>query len=194
MRSLPAVQWKTAGSASGEARTSRAARIWLTGVADDLQVLRAEQARSTVEVLRIGELVDEGEVVERHRVGLDVEPAALELGSGAQVDHRPDAETAQHGEVGLGQLAQTVGPEERAPACPRAVAGHVAAQIAEIDRALQRDQPLQGLCHLSAPLWLFPAGPPCSLHAWAAPPEHVRELQVTKPVRPPACPTEGTTG
>ena len=123
-----------------------------------------------VEVLGIGQLVDEGEVVERHRVGLDVEAAPLQLGAGAQVDDRPDAELAQHGEVGLGQLAQAVGPEERAPARPRAVAGLVAAQVAEVDRALQRDHPVKGLCHVSAPPRSCSSSA-CSLHARAVAPD-----------------------
>ena len=121
MRSLPAVQW------------------------------RAEQAGPAVEVLRVGKLVDEGEVVECHGVRLDVEAATLELGAGTQVDHRADADLAQHREVGLGQLAQAIGPEEGAPTRVRAVTGLVATKIAKVDRALQRDHPVNGLCHVGVP-------------------------------------------
>ena len=70
-------------------------------------------------------------------------------------------------EVGLGQLAQAVGPEERAPARPAAVAGLVAAQIAKVDGALQRDHPLNGLHHVSAPPRFSSLR---SLHARAAAP------------------------
>ena len=86
-----------------------------SGVAHDLQVLRPEQAGPAVEVLGVGQLVDEGEVVEGDGVGLDVELAPLEFGTRAQVDDRPDVEPAQHGQVGLGQLAQPISAEERAP-------------------------------------------------------------------------------
>ncbi len=69
-------------------------------------------------------------------VGLHVEPATLQLGSRAQVDHRPDAEPAQHREVGPGQLAQAIGAEERAPTGLAAVSGLVAAEIAKVHRTL----------------------------------------------------------
>ena len=49
------------------------------GVAEHLLVLRAEQAGPAVELLRVGQLLDEGEVVEGHRVRVDVEAAALQL-------------------------------------------------------------------------------------------------------------------
>ena len=113
------------------------------GVAQDLLVLGAEQPGPPVELLGVGELLDEGEVVERDGVRVDVEAAAFELGRRAQVDHGADPERAQDGQVTLGQLAQPVGAEQDAPAGALPVLGGVAAQVAEVHRALQGDEPLR---------------------------------------------------
>ena len=114
------------------------------GVVEHLGVLGAEEAGRPREVLRVGEGLDEGEVVEGHRVRLHVEAALLDLVARAQVDHRADAELAHDGQVGLGQLAQPVGPEEDPPAGALPVLGGVPAEVAEVHRPFERDQAFDG--------------------------------------------------
>ena len=93
VRSLPAVQWNTAGSASGAARTSRAARDLAAGVAERTRgTARPGSPGRRSNSSASGSSSDEGEVVEGHRMGVDVEPAALELLARPQVDDRADAE------------------------------------------------------------------------------------------------------
>ena len=110
------------------------------GVVEHVGVLGAEEAGSPREVLRIGEGLDEREVVEGHRVRLHVEAALLDLLARAQVDHRADPELAHHGQVRPGQLAQPVGPEEDPPPRAQPVLGEVPAEVAEVHRPLERDQ------------------------------------------------------
>ena len=93
------------------------------GVVQHLEVLRLEQVGPAVELLGIGDRLDEGDVVVLHRMSHHVELSALQLVGGPQVDDGTDAQIAQHGEVALGQLAQAVGPEERAPAGHRVARG-----------------------------------------------------------------------
>ena len=109
------------------------------GVLEHLLVLGAEKARCPLEVLGVGQGLDEGEVVELDRVGLDIEAALLEFVAGAQIDHRADAELAQDGQIGLGQLAQAVGPEQHPPAGALTVDGGVAAEVTEVDGPLELD-------------------------------------------------------
>ena len=138
MRSLPAVQWNTAGRASGAARADRAPTIWGAASSSISVYWVPRNPGRPLEVLRIGQGLDEGEVVEGHRVRLHVEAALLHLVARAQVDHRADPELAHDRQVGLGQLAEAVGPEQDPPPGALPVPGGVAAEVAEVDRPFER--------------------------------------------------------
>ncbi len=80
--------------------------------------------------------------MELDRVGVDVEAALLELMAGAEIDHGADAELAQDVQIGLGQLAQAVGPEQHPPAGAQAVHRGVAAEVTEVHRPFELDDPV----------------------------------------------------
>ena len=73
MRSLPAVQWKTAGNEPGAARISSTDTNDGPASRTMSRYWRAEQARLLVERVGVGQLLDDGEVMERHRVRVDVD-------------------------------------------------------------------------------------------------------------------------
>ena len=70
-------------------------------------------------------------------LGLDA--AVLELGLGAQVEHRAHPEQRQLVELVVGQPVERVGPVEGAP--PDRLAGPtaVAAEVPEVERALEAE-------------------------------------------------------
>ncbi len=82
------------------------------------------------------------------RVGGHVELPPLQLVVGTQVDDGADAQVPQDGVVTHGQLAQAVGPEERAPAGDRrARVDHVPTEVAEVHRAIEEDPAFEGVGH-----------------------------------------------
>ena len=50
----------------------------------------------------------------------------------AEIEGAPDAEAAQHLDIGFGEVAEMVGAENLPPADGAAVAGGIAAEVAEI--------------------------------------------------------------
>ena len=111
------------------ARRRRSSISWYCGRA----------ARPPVELLGVGQLLDEGEVVEGDRVGLDVEAAPLELVARAQVDDRADAER-RAGPPGRPRSARTGRRPGTGPASASAARRRgVAAEVAEVHRTLERD-------------------------------------------------------
>ena len=50
----------------------------------------------------------------------------------AEIEGAPDAEAAQHLDIGVGEVAEMVGTEDLPPADSAAVAGGIAAEVAEI--------------------------------------------------------------
>ena len=184
MRSLPAVQWNTAGRASGAARTCSAARICPPASRSISRycVPRRPGRRSNSSASGSSSMKGKwwkatgwASTSNRPRSSSCPERRSMTV-------RMPSA--AQHREVGLGQLAEPVGPEQRPPARPQAPAGHVAAEVAEVDRAFQGDEPFDGLHHVSAPPSVaVPGGRrvrTCSLHAPGDRSEHLREQQVTR--------------
>ena len=50
----------------------------------------------------------------------------------AEIECAPDAEAAQHLDIGFGEMAEMVGAEDLPPAHDAAVPGRIAAEVAEI--------------------------------------------------------------
>ena len=111
----------------------------VSGQVDHLEVLRAQETRLALELHGVGEPADQGMVMKGDWVGVDVEPAALQLLARAQVDHRADAQRAHHVQVLLGQVPEAIGPEQDPPAGLHAAGRPVPAEVPEVDRPLERD-------------------------------------------------------
>ena len=84
--------------------------------------------------------VDDGQVVERDRVGLEREATALvDLARPPQVDDRLQGDRTQRLEIIGRQPAEPVGSEQRPPTQRTAVLGRVPAEVAEVEDAVEVD-------------------------------------------------------
>ena len=148
VRSLPAAQWNTAGSASGSASTSNAFANRGAPICQHVSVRPDQEVLVAIEVWaapRAPGLVDDWQVVEDDRVGVDRESSALvELRIAAQVDDRVEAERLECFDVG--RLSGGTGRRrDTAPATRvrAAIRRRVSAEVSEVVHRLERYEPFR---------------------------------------------------
>ena len=148
VRSLPAVQWNTAGRAPGSASRPTAVTDRPPTLVDHGYVaLGRRPGRSVRRGLDrapgAAHHIDHGHVVHDQRVaGVPEPPMVLKLVLGAKVDDRPQPQPEEHLEVRTVQPMKGVGAVQRPPAHSPAVVGLVAAEVAEVEAGIEPNQAL----------------------------------------------------
>jgi hypothetical protein len=151
---LPAAQWYTAGQSVPASTRRTRDRLLRELREEDIAVGERREARPAS---GRGAAVEERHVVEGDRLGLDrAAPVGAQLRRRAEVDDAADPEVfTEMGDIGRRQPMERVAPIHALPPDPPSVDRRVAADVAEVEAALERDDPAH-------PVTIHDGADPCS--------------------------------